>query len=371
MKIIFPSLAILCGILLAIWLQDAEQSPLGLDFSAKTRDLWQSTQVWLASVNASSASKSLAAPTSSQPPRTASLAASGLASRLVADNSPANNLTSQSNPVPPEQQQQIATSLLERARQELSLRPALTATIRMQVDLLDQQLIGSGQYWQTGTGADTRVRWEMRVQHGAQATPWLQIADGRYVWTSARTIGGPLITRLDLQRLRYAQLKSLGYDPLDTGEIWAWAGLPQFLQNVEKHWQLQSVVGGTLEPRQTAAWALHARWQPSSLQSLAPPPAGEKSAEPGVPFQWPPHLPAALTLYLRQSDFLPLRWEYRRPPADDSTLPPEQWPICLIVELVDPLTPAEIDSRIFKFYPAKQELLDVTENVITSLKIAE
>jgi len=264
----------------------------------------------------------------------------------------------------------VALPILERAREELQRRESMSARVRYQINLFEQQLIGSGGYWQSGRGSDKRVRFELRVQRSEDYSHWLQVCDGRYVWTAAETLNGPLLTRLDLNRIRKQQELQWGYTTFSDGVLWDWGGLPKMLKVLEQNFTWSRAVSGVLEPDKTPAWALTGEWKPKNLAALVPEQAARIAAAPTPTFElFPPQIPARITLYIRQQDFFVQRIEYRSPQGvrGGAELPPEQWPVALTLEFTDVVFDQRLDEQIFAYQPGRQEVLDVTDNVLLSL----
>jgi hypothetical protein len=246
----------------------------------------------------------------------------------------------------------------------------------LQIDLFDQQLIGTGGYWQNGAGAEKQLRFELRVQRDTQYTSWLQICDQRYLWTATESVGGPLLTRLDLRKIQVAQEQQWGYSTFTAGVIWNWGGLPKLLHVLENHFHWDQALPGTLEPNKTAAWAITGTWRGEVLQTLAPEVAASLAQGQSLDAnRMAGQLPGQVTLYIRQGDFFPQRIEYRRPPALPSgwktggESSAAEWPLCAVLEFTDVAFDEPLDARIFQYHSGRQEVLDVTENVLLSLKL--
>lgn len=261
--------------------------------------------------------------------------------------------------------QSPAQTILERTRNELDRLEHLSARVRYRVALFDKELIGAGTYFQSGAGQQKKLRYELRLQADESVLGGLQICDGRYVWTNSETFAGPLLTRIDLRRLRQRRAR---LETVDAEELWAWGGLPKLLLNLETSFHWDQALNGYLEADKTPVWSIRGLWRGEHYAKLVPqstPSAGET-----VLGGFPAQVPGSVTLYIRQQDFFPQRIEYRRPPTGaKGDLPPDQWVPCVLIEFTDIVTDRALDPAIFEFQPGKQqEVVDLTENMLGPVK---
>lgn len=332
MKILLPGFAILLGVLLAL-----------LSSATEGRDATASTPV---------------APLA---PERDKLIPISTETTAVAAPTPQGTAPAGTVPQPTAAQQ-----ILERTRQELDRLEQFSARIRVRVALFDQDLIGAGTYFQTGTGQQKKLRYELRLQTGETAMSAFQVCDGRYVWTNSETFIGPMLTRVDLRRLRYRQEQS---DTELPHELWAWGGMPKLLKQLETNFQWDQAQAGYLEADKTPAWSIRGMWRGEEYAKLVPQQAGQVAD--GVLGGFPPQIPGSVTLYIRQQDYFPQRIEYRRPPLGaKGNVPPEEWVPCVMIEFTDITTDRPIDPGTFDFQPGKQqEIVDLTDNLLMMQKI--
>ncbi len=227
--------------------------------------------------------------------------------------------------------------------------------------MFDQELIGAGTYFQAGAGQEKRLRSELRLQADDSVIGGLQVCDGRYVWSNNETFAGPMLTRIDLRRLRQRRESSFRDEPQ---ELWAWGGLPKLLKNLERSFQWDQALAGYLETDKTPAWSIRGMWRAEEYAKLVPqgmPPANEP-----ILGGFPAQVPGCVTLYIRQQDYFPQRIEYRRPPVGaKENMPPEEWVPCVLIEFTDITTDRPLEPGIFDFQPGKQqEIVDLTDNLL-------
>lgn len=258
-------------------------------------------------------------------------------------------------------QQTPAQRILERTRYEMDRLEQFSARVRYRVALFDQELIGAGTYFQSGSGQQKKLRYELRLQTQDVVIGGLQVCDGRYVWSNTETFAGPMLTRVDLRRLRQRREQLSSELP---EELWAWGGLPKLLKNIESSFHWDQAVAGYLEADKTPAWSIRGMWRGEEYAKLVP----QQTPQPGqeVLGGFPAQIPGSVTLYVRQQDYFPQRIEYRRPPSDaNGNVPPEQWMPCVMIEFTDIVADRPIEAGTFEFQPGKQqEIVDLTDNLL-------
>jgi hypothetical protein len=254
-----------------------------------------------------------------------------------------------------------AQRILERTRYELDRLEQFSARVRFRVALFDQELIGAGTYFQTGVGQQKKLRSELRLQTGDTVVGALQVCDGRYVWSNTETFLGPMLTRVDLRRLRQRR-EQLGQELPE--ELWAWGGMPKLLKSLETSFQWDQAQTGYLEADKSPAWSIRGMWRGEEYAKLVPQQAGQIAG--GVLGGFPPQLPGSVTIYIRQKDYFPARIEYRRPPlGTKKNVPPDEWVPCVMIEFTDIATDRPIEPGTFEFQPGKQqEVVDLTDNLM-------
>jgi hypothetical protein len=258
-------------------------------------------------------------------------------------------------------QPSAAQRILERTRFEVDRLEQFSARVRVRVALFDQDLIGAGTYFQTGVGQQKKLRSELRLQTGETVVSAFQVCDGRYAWSNTETFIGPMLTRVDLRRLRQRREQAGAELP---EELWAWGGLPKLLKQLETNFQWDQAQTGYLEADKTPAWSIRGMWRGAEYAKLVPQQAGQVAG--GVLEGFPPQIPGSVTLYIRQTDYFPQRIEYRRPPLGaKGNVPPEDWVPCVMIEFTDIATDRPIEPATFEFQPSKQqEVVDLTENLL-------
>ena len=104
------------------------------------------------------------------------------------------------------------TEIIAACRQTLENVDSLEVELSQQVRILDQQLKGTGRYLQSGQGGQ-RTRMELKLSAGSEVASFLQINNGRFVYTQLKTPQSQQLTQVDLQRAH----EQLGYQPVSVG----------------------------------------------------------------------------------------------------------------------------------------------------------
>jgi hypothetical protein len=191
-----------------------------------------------------------------------------------------------------------AQHLVWQAAQQLIKEDVLQADIQQQINLYDQQLVGTGQYRHFGKGNNKRLRLELKLQAGGQLTSLTQVSDGRHLWTREAFPGGTVLSRIDLRRVRIAL--QLASDPEQGPSPQNWVvlgGLPRLLSSLHAQFQFGQVSSGHLGS--TPVWVVEGHWKADVLEKL-------KNRFPRQDGLLPPHLPDSVRLVLGRGGVFPL-----------------------------------------------------------------
>ncbi|HEV3416260.1 MAG TPA: hypothetical protein VG056_05590 [Pirellulales bacterium] len=250
---------------------------------------------------------------------------------------------------------QEAEALVERVERTIDHLQSLSAKVRNRVDLFDQQVTGTGIYFQQGSGLRQLSRFELKSQVGDATYTLLEVNDGRGFWTFRELPTGPSLNRVDLERIQ-AQLESDARSA--SGERPSRVpigGLSKMLTGLRQNFQFDRAAQTQLGER--IVWVIDSQWRPAQLAATVPELRG--AIEAGRPIEWkklPPHLPEHVVLYIGQSDLIPYRIDYlRRIGKSDAEgqggiLP--GYRAIVTTEFFDVRPNAPIDSREFVYQPS-------------------
>lgn len=263
--------------------------------------------------------------------------------------------------------------LIERVAKTLDAHQAIIARLRQRVDLFGRQLIGTGRYLQQESAVGRQVRLELKNGIGEEITTLEQVCDGKYLWQFSDLREEPIITRIDMLRVRQALAenprRAAAVSMTDLGLY----GLPALIDGLRRTFRFDRVEAGKLDVM--PVWVLTGTWQPDALEFISKDLAKQAVAGERLDLKkLPPQVPEEVQLYVGQDDLFPYRIEFRRRPssqgrggkgADDSSAPLA--PV-VIVELYEVRLNAPIDPRHFEYQPGKLEWYDATENYLKPLR---
>lgn len=285
------------------------------------------------------------------------IAAAVLASAEVAER-PVSSSPSPSN------SQVSGESFVRQAAQRLGNQPVYQAQLRQNIDLFGQRLSGSGVYLQKASprGLLTRLDWNVPV--GDRVASAQQISDGRFLWIRRDLLDGPVLQRVDLDRVR-AAVKQDATDsqrpPLMTDL--AILGLPSLLENLAASYRLDPPLTATLG--NLPVWVVEGAWNPqTTATSKAIASEKPESAKTGSMS----HLPTNIRIVFDQQELMLQRVEYLRREENRSTKSDEATEIRLrllaVIEVVRVANGETPDDRLFVCEPGGHEIADHTDRYL-------
>lgn len=265
---------------------------------------------------------------------------------------------------PVQQTTQRGDELMLHAAREVAALSSLDARLRVQTNLMDQELVGSGSYYQLRSEHDLLLKLELRLQVAQQVSSLLQVSDGRFLWIRRNLPGQNSLSRVDQRRVREALAKGSNLPIADPSRALALGGLGKLLESLAENFEFSSPREETFSG--TAVWVLHGKWRPEKLAELVPSRKNEFFA--GQDLDWnelPPQLPAQVMVMLGRDAYAPLfpyRIEYQRLDRAGEATP------LVSMDLFDVRTNISLDPRLFAYKPGDQEVADVTENYLAKMR---
>ncbi|QEG36700.1 hypothetical protein [Bythopirellula goksoeyrii] len=261
--------------------------------------------------------------------------------------------------------------LLTEVLATMERRANVSARLRHQSRLADETQVGSGHFWQQGAGAQRRTRWEMQTQVAGENASYVQVYDGRYLWTDRHMPSGRQVHRLDVanlsSRLRTSFRQSANFAERESliraAEFRG--GISQLLAELLTRYRFDP-------PRPTqlnglAVNALLGRWRPEELAIMS---STANAADPD-PATWPDQLPHHVLVLVGQSNLFPYVLEFRR--ASDayvsetlSGLKPTSDPL-VRYEIFEVHFADAIDATVLQFKPGDVDWSDETTLVFEKL----
>jgi len=247
--------------------------------------------------------------------------------------------------------------VLSMAVERLHSYSGIGARVRHRVELFQQQLMGAGHYWQ-GPSGSLQSRLELQLQTDKKVCSWLQVCDGKTLWTYQQFVESRQLTQVDVQKVLAAtdgQTASPSA-PMSLGI----GGLPEMLRRLNQSFTFAAPEPGTLG--QWPVMRLVGTWKPQMLKLLLPEQAqaieGGKEADLD---DLAAHVPHRVTLYLGQRDLFPYRIEYEHPDL------PSGQPM-LAMEFFEVRFDLPVDPERFTYRPSYRKVEDRTAQYIQQLR---
>jgi len=261
--------------------------------------------------------------------------------------------------------------LLASALDALQWHVSIVARIRHQSRLNEHSLMGSGNYWQRGTGEKQVSKWEMQTQVAGKTASYVQVFDGDYLWTDRRLPSGREVHRLDVKLLQ---------SRLGTGKLQHEEGVAHSVDLARGHGGLTQLLADLMQryefdpPRQAqlnglAVYALLGHWRSGELAGLGVD-LEQQDGEEASP--WPAQLPHHVLVLLGREKLFPYVIEFRR--SSDAYLlttvaglRPTRDPL-VRYEVFEVQFAQAIDPAIFQYKPGDVQWTDETMLVVERLR---
>jgi hypothetical protein len=281
------------------------------------------------------------------------------------------------------------------AASRLARRRSVTARLRHQVVIHDEQLFGVGYYWQEGRGDDLKVRLELQI--AGQGSRLLQVSNSRFQWLDRSLPAGRTVSRVDLRQLR-AVLAAENRNEVRPGEA-SWSpvhtdftancgGLPRLLAALTENFSFLPPQAMRLVPAQ-GSWesgvpyfAVVGHWKPEKLAALIgsqQPAAESREPRPGIlpgarDSPSPSYLPQEVLLLVDQAELFPYRIEYR--PLETRLVAANGRPVpyqlssrpLVVLEFSHVAFDATIAASQFDYTPPNVDWVDHTAAVLDRLR---
>jgi len=257
-----------------------------------------------------------------------------------------------------------------KVRSGLEQHSTIQAKIRQRVDLFGHQLLGSGSYLQQGRGAGRLLRLELKIQVAGQITSFEQVCDGNYSWVRQDLGGNPVLSRIDLRRMRRALGQPTATAVQPTSAWLALGGLPKLLDGLDGWFQFTLLEMAQLD--RLPVYRLEGQWKPARLPELLPDQKDKIKAGAAPDLgKLGKQLPDRVVLLVGRDDLFPYRIEYWRQPPAKKGQPAGESQLLLAMDLFEVQVGAAIDPRQFVYKPGVQQFTDETAKLLKSLGVEE
>jgi hypothetical protein len=255
--------------------------------------------------------------------------------------------------------------LIGQAAREVSQLPALEAKLRIQTNMLGQELMGSGSYYQLARAPETLFKLELKLQVANQVSSLLHISDGRFLWMRRDLPTHRFLGRVDQRRIAEALADAGPERTLGQGGAGALSlgGLGRLLETLQTHFDFappeDESFGGV------PVWVVRGAWKPAALARMVP--AQAKTLEAGgsiAPWELPEQMPSHVVVVLSRDPALrlfPYRIDYQREGRRGGATS------MVSIDLFDVRKNVSLDPRLFSYKPGDQELVDHTETFLREM----
>ncbi len=268
--------------------------------------------------------------------------------------------------LPPAGSADSGEQLIRRVQEQMMLAPAFQARLNQYIDLFGQRLTGQGTYVQHASprGLLMRLDWQSTV--GDQTASVQHISDGRFLWVRSDLLDGPVLERIDLDRVRGPRATSAyatTQPPISAANGLATLGLPRLLENILQFYRLAPLRSAQLKDQ--PVWVVEGQWKaPADLESGGGHRRGsDANATP---------LPNYLRVIIQQEDLILRRIEYLHVHADrrsTGTDPPDAtYRMLAVIDFIESSFPSHLDEGLFDFPTGGDEIVDRTHPLMRYLE---
>ena len=235
----------------------------------------------------------------------------------------------------------------------------ISAQISEEGELLGHPLGGFGHYYEVRQGPIPLIHLEVTVEIDSVSTTMVQVCDNlETLWTYRKLPNGESLSKLNAVRAITALDQAAGRMP-PTALLTApgLGGLGRLMRGLNGQFDFATATADELDG--TPVWKVTGAWKASVLARLLP--EQKDAAAKGRPYnlaKLSARLPDGAAVYLRQTDYFPLRIDYLRGATGSS-------PLCLLsLRFSDVSFRGPIDSGEFLFTPGSLEFNDRTDDFV-------
>ncbi len=213
---------------------------------------------------------------------------------------------------PSQATQPKAQTLVDNAVLAVENQPYISAEVFEEGEILGHPLEGKGRYFEAHQGPIPLIRLELTIRVDSITTSLVQGCNGTTFWTYRKLPNWVSQSKVDAyQAITAMQQAAFRAPPADVLASPGLGGLGRLLRALNAQFEFTSALPD--EQEESPVWKLTGAWKPQVLARLLP--DQNDAAAKGRPFdttRLPGRLPDGATIYLRQSDYFPLRIDYYR-----------------------------------------------------------
>lgn len=190
-------------------------------------------------------------------------------------------------------------ALVARAVQAVARIENVSGQVRQRTQLFGRQLASVGKYRQWFDGRSLRFRLDLRTQVGRETAHFMQLGDGRFVWTRRELPSGRKLQRVDRQLLEreLAVVRRSDGQPAFLLDVPALSnGLADVLDRLRWQFDFQPPDTGTIGREKLPVYVVGGGWNRAALRRHFPRIADDVLAGElrGFPETWPTHVELVL-----------------------------------------------------------------------------
>ncbi len=246
--------------------------------------------------------------------------------------------------------------LLRQVQEQMMLAPAFQARLNQYIDLFGQRFVSQGTYVQRASPRGPLIRWDWQSTIGDQIASVQQISDGRFLWVTSDLLDGPVLERVDLDRVRGPRAMSAytATQPSISIEHGLVAlGLPRLLENILQFYRLAPLHSAQLEGQ--PVWVVEGQWKVAEDEDSGASRTRGRDANVS-------HLPNYLRVIIQQEDRMLRRIEYLHVQADRRTgstdLLHATYRMLAVIDFIESSFSAHLEEGLFDFPTGGDEIVD-------------
>jgi hypothetical protein len=265
-----------------------------------------------------------------------------------------------------------AKLILADARRYMARHRTVSAKVRQQTNLFGVHQVGSGMYVQQTEVGQTKIRFELKVQADNKLQTFLQVADGRYLWTQRQASDQQTISRVSLHRVAQ-ELGQPSEDEPRQRPLPAIGGLGELLASLDASFDFRAARPDTLTD--LPVYVLTGVWSQRELRRMLPDQreAIQAGQQPDLS-QLGEQIPHEVEIKLGRDDLFPYVIDYRRlqlAAEERGGGARPRYESLVSMQLFEVRLGGPVDTRAFVFKPGEEQFVDRTESYIKQLALRE
>jgi hypothetical protein len=246
--------------------------------------------------------------------------------------------------------------LIRRVQEQTLRAPVFQTRLIQYIDLFGQRLVGQGTYVQHASPRGLQIRLDWQSTIGDQTASVQHISDGRFLWVRSDLLDGPVLERVDLERVREPRATSADATmqlPISAARDMVVLGVPRLLENILQCYRLAPLRSAQLEDQ--TVWVVEGQWKSAEDSESGGSRGKGRDANAA-------QLPNYLRVIIQQEDLILRRIEYLHVHADrraTGTDPSQAtYRMLAVIDFIESSFPSHLDEGLFDFPTGGDEIVD-------------